>query len=78
MRFSQGIKDEHHFTEDAPDSAFTAYSRGFPLFLLTLPHTKGSLYVNLAGFLTLYLHKDSFYVSQGAWHNEWISYVLTS
>ncbi len=26
MRFSQGIKDEHHFTEDTPNSAFTAYS----------------------------------------------------
>lgn len=27
MRFSQGIKDEHHFTEDAPDSVFTTYSQ---------------------------------------------------
>lgn len=70
MRFSQGIKNMHHFAENVLNSVFTAYFRGFPLFLLTLPHTKGSLYVNLAGFLTLYLHKDSFYVSQGAWYNE--------
>ena len=27
MRFSQGIKDEHHFAENVLNSVFTAYSR---------------------------------------------------
>ena len=58
MRFSQGIKDEHHFTEDAPDSAFTAYSR-HPTSIS--PHTQKALYVNKASSLKLYSHKDPFY-----------------
>ena len=59
MRFSQGIKGEHHFTEDAPDSAFTAYSR-HPTSI-SPPHTKKTLYVDKANFLTFHSHKDSLY-----------------
>ena len=59
MRFSQGIKNMHHFAENALNSVFTTYSR-HPTSI-SPPHTKKALYVNKASSLKLYSHKDPFY-----------------
>ena len=58
MRFSQGIKNMHHFAENILNSVFTAYSR-HPTSIS--PHAKKALYANKAIFLTFHSHNDSLY-----------------